>query len=262
MPYPTDWLRTTTESRRGNLPLTVGNMNRKLKLMIQKRLGKKHDAWPLRAFSLLALLIFNLSAPATQLFNGSILPSNVNDLGYNDAGLDFRIAENFSFSSPVILNQITFLGGYYSSGTPLTDSFTLTIYNHNAALNVPNPSSVIAQSLLADIDRVDTGVSTAHGNRLYQYTATFTDLPLSSGTTYWLSIVNDTSNDPDDDWVWAGRHQTGIFFGRSFDDGHNWDASPGSFSFSLAGAVVPEPSSFSLTVLGCLFLMFFRKRAR
>lgn len=159
----------------------------------------------------------------------------MDDLGYNDPdasgqGGTQRLAEDFSFPVSVIVSKITFLGGYYRDNTPLTDSFTLTIYNDSSGL--PDPSAIVAQIDLVDVSRTDTG--TNYGTLdIYEYTASFENVHLSANTVYWLLIVNDTSNDANDNWVWAGTHEGGIV-ARSIDSGTTWSRTfTGSFSFFL-----------------------------
>ena len=190
------------------------------------------------------------------LFDGSIAPGNVDDLGSNDpdAPVGQRIAEDFSFPVPVIVSSITFLGGYFPSSTPNTDSFTLTIYNDSMGL--PDPLSIVTRIDLGNFGRTDTGADYGAID-LYTYTASFAGVSLSGGTRYWLTIVNDTTADTDDDWAWAGKHQVGNW-ARSFDGGLTWlDTPAGSFSFLLGGTAVGEDdcpnSDLSATVAidGC-----------
>ena len=174
----------------------------------------------------------NATSAETILFDGSVAPSDVSNIGFNDpdAGGQ-RIAEDFSFSGPVTVTSITFLGGYFPTGTPETDSFTLTIYNDNMGL--PDPLSIVAQIDLENVVRTDTGTGVLVKD-LFTYTANFAGVSLSGGTRYWFTIVNDTTSDLDDDWVWAGKHSVDVF-GRSFNGGLTWDTPPGSWSFVLKG---------------------------
>lgn len=196
----------------------------------------------------------SVNAPSADpiLFDGSIAPGDVNDLGANDpdAGGQ-RLAEDFSFPDPVIVTSITFLGGYFPTSTPQTDSFTLTIYNDNMGL--PDPLSIVTQIALANLDRTDTGTD-VFGIDLYTYTASFAGVSLLGDTKYWLTIVNNTTGDTDDDWAWAGKHEVGNF-ARSFNGGVTWfDTPPGSFSFLLRGTVDECPNSDQRTTVvidGC-----------
>ncbi|MDM7915780.1 MAG: hypothetical protein ACE15D_17670 [Candidatus Eisenbacteria bacterium] len=173
-----------------------------------------------------------MPALADVLFDGSFPLEQVDDIGFNDpdAGGQ-RLAEDFQVTSLSTMTGVRFVGGYYPSNTPQDDSFTLTILGDAAGL--PDPSNVIAELPLT-VERNDTGVF-ALGVRLYSYAAQFSGVPLEGNTPYWFLIVNDTSNDPNDDWVWAGGHQGGVY-ARSFDGGLSWvDTVAGNFDFQVLG---------------------------
>jgi hypothetical protein len=175
---------------------------------------------------------FAQMAEGEVLFNGAIPPGEIDDIGFNDpdAGGQ-RLAEDFQVGSVSIMTGVTFLGGYYPTSTPGTDLFTLTILGD--ALGLPDPSDIIAE-IPIEADRTDTGVN-AQGIRLYSYESQFPGVQLDASTPYWFMIVNDTSSDPNDDWVWAGRHAGGIY-ARSFDGGETWfDTPEGGFSFQVLG---------------------------
>lgn len=226
---------------------------------------KPHSSHTLRikqSLTMLMLIVLLLSSLAAApvgrsvnatsadpiLFDGSIAPGDLNDIGANDPdAAGQRLAEDFSFPEAVIVTSITFLGGYFPTSTPQTDSFTLTIYNDN--LGLPDPLSIVTQINLANVDRTDTGTDLL-GIDLYTYTASFDPVSLAGGTRYWLTIVNNTTVDTDDDWAWAGRRGIGNF-ARSFTSGVTWfDTPPGSFSFLLRGSLDECPNSdLSATVV-------------
>jgi len=183
----------------------------------------------------------NATSAVLILFDGSIAPGDLNDIGANDSDAGGqRLAEDFSFPEAVVVSSITFLGGYFPASTPQTDSFTLTIYNDN--LGLPDPLSIVTQINLANVDRTDTGTDLL-GIDLYTFTASFDPVSLSGGTRYWLTIVNNTTSDTDDIWVWAGKHEIGVF-ARSFTSGVTWfDTPAGAFSFLLRGALDECPNS-------------------
>jgi hypothetical protein len=187
-------------------------------------------------------------APAMKadvvLFDGSVAPSAVNDIGFNDSSAGGqRIAEDFRLTAPAVARGLTFLGGYFPSNTPQADAFRLTVYADAAGL--PDSSNVVAQIDLGNFGRTATGTS-VFGIDLYTYTASFPGVNLAGDTRYWFTIVNDTTPDPNDDWVWAGDNTVGVW-GRSFNGGVTWADTPvGSYSFVLTGTPVPEPSSLAL----------------
>lgn len=208
------------------------------------------------------IILLPLRMPAvstTVLFDGSIPLNNLNETGYNDTAYGQRIAEDFSFTSPVIVSQISFLGGYYPTRTPLTDAFKLTIYNNDASRNLPNPSSIVVQINLGDFGRTDTGVD-SEGIDVYSYRTSFSGVTFAANTFYWLTIVNDTSNDFNDGWVWAGNRDVGVF-GRSYDGGLSWyDKPSGSYSFVLEGVIVPEPTTAAMLMFAGAYLAKTRLR--
>jgi hypothetical protein len=208
---------------------------------------------------LLILILSTQVAQATLLFDGSTNPTDVNDLGFNDMDYpDQLIAEDFTFSNDALMNSITFLGSYYEADTPETDFFTLTVYHD--LLGLPDSTSVVSEIVLGDLERTYTGVNFFTGQKLYTYTADFSALNLLANTNYWITVVNDTSTDSDDDWAWAGDSTNGIY-GRSFDSGASWsDTLAGSFSFSIEGIVVPEPSIMCIFGLG-IVVLFLRRRS-
>lgn len=187
------------------------------------------------------------------LFDGSIAPTAVTDIGFNDPSAGGqRIAEDFRLTGPATVTGLTFLGGYFASNTPPADSFRLTVYADSAGL--PDPAAVVAQIDLGDFGRTATGTNT-FGIDLYTYSASFPGVSVAGDTRYWFTIVNDTAGDPDDDWVWAGDNAIGNY-ARSFNGGLTWADTPvGSFSFVLTGTPVPEPSTSALIGLGVLGLV-------
>jgi hypothetical protein len=178
------------------------------------------------------------------LFDGAVAPGAVNDIGFNDPSAGGqRLAEDFQLTGPATATGLRFLGGYFPANTPQVDSFRLTIYADSAGL--PNPASIVAQIDLSNVGRTATGTS-VFGIDLYEYTANFAGVSILGNTPYWFTIVNDTTPDPNDDWVWAGNNSTGVF-ARSFNGGITWvDTQVGMFSFVLTGTPVPEPSAFAL----------------
>ena len=64
---------------------------------------------------------------------------------------------------------------------------------------------VVGSSALTVFSRVDTGLTAELGTRIFRYELDLADPQIfASGTTFWVSVINDTSGgvDPDDDWVW------------------------------------------------------------
>ena len=107
--------------------------------------------------------------------------------------------------------------------------------------------------MVGEADRTATG-STVGIFDEYAYWAAIDPIELNPNTTYWISIVNDTSADTDDVWFWFfSDQQTGIRFQSRDVDTTTWSGT--SFNNDLAfqltnDIIVTEPSSMALFVLG------------
>jgi hypothetical protein len=207
------------------------------------------------------LMSISLAVPAwaeTLVFDHSFAPNAINYGSYSDRETPYRVADLFSFSSAGWLNTVSFLGAYAPNSTPQTDSFTLTIYNMSKFRPIPDSASVVAQVALTNVGRFDTGTDIS-GNRLFQYTANFTTIPVAANKNYWLTIVNNTTSDPNDNWVWAGNRNFGNSC-SSTNGGASWYGPiMGSHSFRLEGVAVPEPASVCMCILGGLLLVSTRR---
>lgn len=100
-----------------------------------------------------------------------------------------------------------------------------------------------------------------NGATQYHYSLDIAPLTLSAGTTYWISIVN---NSPgfwfEAAWYWASSAGGTSYYRGS--DAINWQTYSGaSMGFYLLGpVVVPEPASMSLVGLGLAALAVRARR--
>ena len=111
-------------------------------------------------------------------------------------------ADYFVLSENSTLRRIEFWGIYFPAQTATSsDNFKIHIFDDQNGL----PSvSAIHEITLADVKRDKTTTRLSTGETVYRYQAQLNDLDLDKERTYWLSIVNDTREDSDDDWTWAG----------------------------------------------------------
>jgi hypothetical protein len=139
--------------------------------------------------------------------------------------------------------------------------FTIELFADNGS-GLPATAAFASYAVGNAVNRTDSG-ATIFGANIYNYSATIASTALTAGQTYWLSVVNNTSIDTNDDWYWltnstgnaAQRHNIGVAFSLS---------PPASFDFSLSNnaASVPEPATFGLLGLGMASLLLNRRKAR
>ena len=80
------------------------------------------------------------------------------------------------------------------------------------------------------------------------------------GGTFWLSIINDTLADTDDNWFWASSFASGNNVVR-FGDGTSWFLGGLESAFNLTGKI-PEPASLAIFCFGLLGLGLARWRRK
>lgn len=154
-----------------------------------------------------ATVIFDQTVDLTVV-SGSISDFNSGNEGQQRAE-DFRL--NAGASTITDVNW----WGVYATDTPGTDNFTIRIFADVSGAPEIDPLNEFA---VGAVNRVDTGV-----DFVFAYSVDIAPLTLAANTTYWLSIVNDTTVVDIDDWGWA-TNDFGIFRGSSFrrEDGQAW----------------------------------------
>lgn len=122
-------------------------------------------------------------------------------------------------------------GGFFTSSLPDDDAFTLRVYTDADDL----PGTLLGESTLTGT-RVDTGMNLgATSLRWYRYDMAL-DAPLAlDAGRYWVSVVNDTTTDTDDDWAW-GLTDDDPLHAYSLDDGIEWTASFGNLALAVFDA--------------------------
>jgi hypothetical protein len=86
---------------------------------------------------------------------------------------------------------------------------------------------------------------------------------LTPGTQFWLSIVNDTTGDADDNWFWIGDTDAGSIFAQRISETANWAAGSANrrldFQLTNDALAVPEPHDLLLLVFGLAALGALRR---
>jgi hypothetical protein len=172
-------------------------------------------------------------------------------------------ADDFSLTAGhTTIQDIHWWGTYIGSNTPqAVDSFTINIFDDASG----KPGSLVATPTITNLTRTDTGTDFGSSD-IFLYSAIVSDTPLAAGTTYWLSIVNDTTVDTDDNWAWVGTVGD-LHSAIRVAPNTTWENSnTNDLAFNLTGDVttdgpVPEPSTLLLLAGGLVGVTAWRRRS-
>ena len=175
--------------------------------------------------------------------------ARISDFGYT-GGVNEQ-ADGFLLSQARTIRGLVFWGAY---NAVTSDDFTVRVFADlgTELLNPIGPKSAADyESQFSALTRVDTGDDFG-GADIFRYSANLASpMPLANDTNYYLSIVNNTSNETY--WSWALRDAA---------DGDRWNRSPSTdwalqadadMAFEIYATQVvpvPVPTTLALFALG------------
>ena len=169
----------------------------------------------------------------------------------------FESADNFDLlAGSSTITDIHWFGEYFDNIAG-TDAFTIRIYDDAGG----EPDTLVYSNFIgSSATRTPTGTQGSGGFDVYAYSMLVAPIALSSGTPYWLSIVNDTTNG----WYWATS--VGFSSGDSvIREGPTgaWEPTPlgNELAFSLTNDV-PEPMTLMLVGTGVVAALARRRSRR
>lgn len=171
---------------------------------------------------------------------------------FSDSGGNFptqAIADDFNLGSNTSIGAVSVWGVYYPNNVQV-DNFTIKIYSDGGGL----PGTLLYSGAPASTNSVYTGVD-AFGVGVYETSMTLASaFNAAGGTSYWLSVINNTNLGSDWGWVTSSDDFNGAF---TLDSGGSWNQLGSSSAFRLYD--VPAPSSLALVGLGGLCAMRRRR---
>ncbi len=211
----------------------------------------------------LIALCASLPASASVFFDNG--PPDLMSARTSDFDVGDQVADDFALTEAVVDGFfVRWFGVYFDPVTQLPgnpaspDDFVVRLFNDEGGMPETDP---FFQQGAGDVGRTLTGQQLRVGPfafEIYEYVAEVDPSGLEANTTYWLSIVNDTSADVGNNWAWTTSvPMTGNAQGRAA-DASPWLADNGELAFQF---VIPEPGSATLAVIGLLGSVALRRRS-
>jgi len=226
---------------------------------------------PVRALIAATLLLAATPTLAGIKFSqGSFSPAGV----ISDFAKAFGInqqADNFSLAVDSPISALLFWGSYGSGastpGSEPADDFTIRFFADNGSGDPATTPDIQLTGLT--VQRQDTGVATTSGSNVFRYSVDLSAEALSfaPSTTYYLSVVNNTTSTTA--WAWSysnsGLDDTRWSRGTNVSDNQAWNRQSNEpeqnedLAFQLA---VPAPGPLALMAIGGAALLGVTRRRR
>jgi hypothetical protein len=197
--------------------------------------------------------------------SGSAQATTIADVFHvSDFGISLQQADSFELTSgATTITGIQWSGIYVLNLVPAEDDFTIRIFEDDGGL----PSiDAIYELNVGEISGVDTGINDSIGHDVYEFSVAIAPISLTAGTTYWLSIVNDTCvSGVFGCWGWFAS-DSGSQASRSSDDTYWSESAQVDLAFRLTSAMsamgaVPEPGAAQVFGIGCVIVGAATRRA-
>jgi len=222
---------------------------------------KEVNGWPLHLIAMAILLLVPVQLAAEILFDqdyaqevleatfGGWHPS---DLDPNFADGEVHIGDEFILPGTATITTVRWTGAYFGGNTaPAMDHFRVQIYPHDES----SPPIHLGGIPLIDPDILDFNAGNdvnrtfidTNPNGLfdvYDYSVTLNPgITLVGEQIFWLSVVNNTTDDPDDNWHWVRNRNFGqrVRTRIAFFDPPGWFVNgSGEVHFRLEGVFLPD----------------------
>lgn len=199
---------------------------------------------------LLSTTALPLGTASASIIHNNGGPSIFSSVSDTDSPTNIRSADDFAIAPGTLPIQSISWSGLYTNNAPnAPDDFTINFFLDNAG--TPDPVGLITSLMPGNaVNRVDSSFNTPTGMDIYNYHADVGSLSLAAGN-YWVSIVNNTSADADDDWRWSYSSPVSAGGNAAYIGGtaSSWTMIGGEMSFALHDApvtAVPVPAAIWL----------------